>query len=77
MPQLEVVKHEDVRIRVRELDSTGRTREQVEAMEQNSYRSPKLAEHDQAFAHLIAEEQNVYPKAMYRLAVRDGKPIGD
>src|SRR5262249_28771501 len=35
------------------------------------------ADHDEAFAHLIAEEQSTYPRVMYRLAVRDGRPIGD
>jgi hypothetical protein len=77
MPQLEVVKHEDVRIRVKKLDSTGRSREQIEAMAKNAYRDPKLSDTDEAFANLIADEQSTYPKVMYRLAVRDGKPIGD
>jgi hypothetical protein len=77
MPQLEVVKREDVRIRVKKLDSTGRTREQAEAMEQNAFRTPKLGDNDKAFADLIAEEQNVYPKVMYRLALKNGLPVGD
>ena len=78
MPQLEVFRPSDeLRIRVKKIDSAGRTQEQVDAMARNELRPYKLSEHDQAFAHLISEEQNIYPKVMYRLALKNGKPAGD
>lgn len=78
MPQLERFRPEnEVRMRVKLLDSAGRTREQVEAMEKNAYRAPKIAAEDQVFAEFIAAEQQEYPKVMYKLAMRGGKPAGD
>lgn len=78
MPQLEHYRPSDeLRVRVKQLDSAGRTKEQIEAMEKNAYRAPRISERDHAFAELLREEQAKYPKVMYRLALRDGKPAGD
>ena len=78
MPQLEVFRPSDeLRIRVKKIDSAGRTPEQVDAMGRNEIRPYKLSEHDQAFAHLVAEEQTAYPKVMYQHCLKNGKPAGD
>lgn len=78
MPQLEVFRPSDeLRIRVKKIDSAGRTPEQVDAMARNELRPYKLSEHDLAYAHLISEEQSEYPKVMYRFRMKNGKPAGD
>lgn len=79
MPQLETYRPSDeLRFRIKKLDSAGRTPEQVKAMDiSNPIRPVQLGVADQGFAEMIREQQAQYPKCMYRLALRDGKPAGD
>lgn len=62
---------------VEETDSMGRTQQQVEAMEKNALRPPRLGRRDSAHALRVAKEQATYPKVMYRLALKKGNPAGD
>lgn len=76
--QTERIKEERVLIRVKKLDSMGRTSEIRKAMELNDPpRMPKIGD-DAEFIHAaVAEACGEFPKCMYRLALRDGKPAGD
>jgi len=60
-----------------ETDSMGRTPEQIEAMEKNELRPPRISKRDKAYAERIKKECASYPKVMYRLALRKGIPAGD
>lgn len=62
---------------VEEVDSMGRTPEQIEAMDKNLIPAPKVRGKHLIYAQHIAREQKDYPKAMYRLALRKGVPAGD
>ena len=59
-------------------DSAGRTDAQIRAMEQNDPKPPYITGTDRLYAEQVAEERRVYPKVMYKLAVKfkmkDGKP---
>lgn len=71
---------EEVRQRrraVKKVDSAGMTEEQVENFEKNALRPPRLSDDAREIANLVAYEQNEYPKIMYRLALKAGKPAGD
>jgi len=63
-------------------DSAGRDDKQIWAMEQNDPKPPRIQGVDKLYADQIAEEHKVYPKVMYKLAVKypkgpDGKPNRD
>ena len=60
-----------------ETDSMGRTPEQIEAMEKNEVKPPRLGKRDKAHAERVRHENASYPKVMYRLALRKGIPAGD
>jgi hypothetical protein len=60
-----------------ETDSMGRTPEQIEAMEKNEAKPPRLGKRDKAHAQRVAIENATYPKVLYRLALRKGIPAGD
>jgi hypothetical protein len=64
-------------LRLTKTDSMGRTPEQIEAMEQNELKPPKLSEATRAVHAICADEHREYPKALYRLALRKGVPAGD
>ena len=60
-------------------DSAGRDDKQIWAMEQNDPKPPRIQGVDKLYAEQIAEEHKVYPKVMYKLAIKqkklpDGKP---
>lgn len=75
--QTERIKEERVLLRIKKLDSMGRTREQVKAMELNDPPPLKLND-DTIFTHdQIAESCSEYPKALCKLALRNGLPAGD
>jgi hypothetical protein len=75
--QAEYIERKDMILRIKQKDSMGRTREVREAMEKNDPKPVKLGEATRA-VHAICEAEHVqYPKAMYRLALKDGKPAGD
>lgn len=75
--QTERIKEERVLIRIKKTDSMGRTAEVRKAMEANDPRPIKLDD-DTLFIHdTVAEACSEFPKAMYRLALRNGKPAGD
>jgi hypothetical protein len=73
----EIVERKERVLRITKTDSMGRTKAQRDAMEANEVKPPKLGEGTQQVHAICAEEHSVYPKAMYRLALRDGKPAGD
>lgn len=60
-----------------ETDSMGRTPEQIEAMEKNELKAPRLSKRDKAHAERVRAENASYPKVMYRLALKRGIPAGD
>jgi len=65
------------RLRVKQKDSMGRTREQAEAMAQNEPKPVKLREEDLEVAEIIAANASEFPKVLYHRAVRGGVPVGD
>src|SRR5467141_1467862 len=68
----------EIVLRVQKLDSMGRTKEQREAMEKNDPpRMPKLGEATTAVHEIVKETCSEFPKALYRLALRNGLPAGD
>ena len=68
----------EIVLRVQKLDSMGRTAEVRAAMEKNDPpRMPKLGEATKAVHEIVGETCGEFPKAMYRLALRNGKPAGD
>jgi hypothetical protein len=67
----------EIVLRVQKLDSMGRTKEIREAMEKNDPRPPKLGETTTAVHELVTENCGEFPKAMYRLALKNGLPAGD
>ncbi len=67
----------EIVLRVQKLDSMGRTKEIREAMEANDPRPPKLGEATRAVHELVSETCGEFPKAMYRLALKNGLPSGD
>jgi len=75
--QAEYVERKDMVLRIKAKDSMGRTREQREAMEANEPKPPKLGEATRAVHTICAAEHTEYPKAMYRLALKNGLPAGD
>jgi hypothetical protein len=63
-------------------DSAGRNDEQIRAMEQNNPKPPYIGAVDRLYAEQISQEQAIYPKVLYKLAVKhkmgtDGKPTGE
>ena len=64
-------------LRIEKTDSMGRTKKQREDMEKNDPRPPRLGEGTLQVHAICADEHAQYPKAMYRLALKDGKPAGD
>lgn len=79
MPIVRMQPRNNEMVLIREVrDSAGRTDDQVEAMEKNDPKPPKVRGTDALYARQIAEEQAIYPKVMYKLAVKypkkDGKP---
>lgn len=73
----EIVERAERVLRISKTDSMGRTREVREAMEKNDPRPPKLGEGTLQVHAICADEHKEYPKAMYRLALKNGKPAGD
>ncbi len=68
----------EIVLRVQKLDSMGRTAEVRLAMEKNDPpRMPKLGEATTAVHEMVTENCGEYPKAMYRLALKNGLPAGD
>lgn len=83
MPVVRMQPRNNEMVLIREVrDSAGRTDAQVEAMERNDPRPPKVRGTDLLYAQQISIEQANYPKVMYKLAVKypkgaDGKPNKD
>lgn len=75
--QTERIKEERVLIRIKKVDSMGRTAEVRKAMEKNDPPPVKIADDDLFIRDTVAEVCVDYPKSMYRLALRGGKPAGD
>jgi hypothetical protein len=75
--QAEYVERKDIVLRLTKTDSMGRTPKQKADMEANDPKPLKLGEATQAVHAICAEEHKEYPKAMYRLALKNGKPAGD
>jgi hypothetical protein len=73
----EITERKERVLRIIKTDSMGRTPDQVEAMEINALKPLKLNEATKAVHAICAEEHSLYPKAMYRLALKNGKPAGD
>lgn len=66
-------------LRIQKVDSMGRTRETREAMETNErhLRHWKIGDAALEIAAIVGQEHSTYPKAMYRLALKNGQPAGD
>lgn len=75
--QAEYVERKDMILRITKKDSMGRTAKQRADMEQNDPKPPKLGDATLAVHAICAQEHSEFPKALYRLALRDGKPAGD
>lgn len=80
MPVVRMVpKNNEQMVMVREnRDSAGRTDEQIYAMEQNDPKPPRIKGVDALYAEQVRKDQAVYPKVLYKLAVKykkgaDGK----
>jgi hypothetical protein len=73
----EYVERKEMVLRIQKTDSMGRTRAQREAMEKNDPKPVKPGDAALQVHAICAEEHSEYPKCMYRLALRDGKPAGD
>jgi hypothetical protein len=80
MPVVRMQPRNNEMILIRDVrDSAGRTDAQIVAMEQNDTKPPRIGAMDKLYAEQIAAEWKVYPKVMYKLAVKhkkgpDGKP---
>jgi hypothetical protein len=75
--QAEYIESKELVLRIKKTDSMGRTKDVREAMEKNDPKPHKLNEATQAIHEIVGERCGQYPKAMYRLALRGGKPAGD
>jgi hypothetical protein len=80
MPVVRMQPRNNEMVLIREVrDSAGRTDAQIRAMEQNDPKPPYITGTDRLYAEQIAAENKLYPKVLYRLAIRykkgtDGKP---
>jgi hypothetical protein len=75
--QAEYIERKDMVLRITKKDSMGRTAKQRADMEANDPKPLKLGDGTQAVHEICRTEHVEYPKAMYRLALKDGKPAGD
>lgn len=73
----EIVQRTERVLRIQKLDSMGRSKEQIEAMEANQQKPPKLGEGTLEVHAICAAEHSEYPKCMYHRAVRNGIGVGD
>lgn len=78
MPVVRMQPRNNEMVLIRETrDSAGRTDAQIRAMEQNDPKPPYITGTDRLYAEQVAAEQALYPKVMYKLAVKhklkDGK----
>jgi hypothetical protein len=73
----EIAERKELVLRIEKTDSMGRTRAQRLAMEKNDPRPINPGEAALQVAAICETEHREYPKAMYRLALRGGKPAGD
>lgn len=80
MPVVRMQPRNNEMVLIRETrDSAGRTDAQIRAMELNDPKPPHITGTDKLYAEQIRDEQAVYPKVLYKLAVKhkkgpDGKP---
>jgi hypothetical protein len=75
--QAEIVNRTERVLRIQGTDSMGRTAKQRADMEANDPKPLKLNEATRAVHAICETEHSQYPKCMYRLALKDGKPAGD
>lgn len=83
MPVVRMQPRNNEMILIRDVrDSAGRTDAQIVAMEANDPKPPRIGGTDKLYAEQIKEEYALYPKVLYKLAVKwpkgpDGKPNKD
>lgn len=71
MPVVRMQPRNNEMILIRDVrDSAGRDDKQIWAMEQNDPKPPRIQGVDKLYADQIAEEHKVYPKVMYKLALK-------
>jgi hypothetical protein len=79
MPVVRMQPRNNEMVLIRETrDSAGRTDAQIRAMEQNDPKPPYITGTDKLYADQIRDEQAIYPKVLYKAAIKykmkDGKP---
>ncbi|MFI5056899.1 MAG: hypothetical protein ACHQLQ_01830 [Candidatus Acidiferrales bacterium] len=77
MPNVTYRNKSELVLHIEETDSMGRSEELVKAMEQNDPKARKPGKAEKVYAALIAQEHGTYPRVLYRLALKGGKPAGD
>ncbi len=77
MPFVSFRNKPEVVLHIAELDSAGRTEELKAAMETNDPKPVVVKGEHRQFAEHLARENAVYPKTLFKIALKGGKPAGD
>ena len=77
MPNVSFRNKPEIVLHIEELDSAGRNEELQAAMATNAVKQPVIKGEHRQFAEHLARENSVYPKVLFRLALKNGKPAGD